>query len=101
VYVYLLILRRVVDDVGHQDGQQLGHSIDATSESSIRRGTPWRPASLASGVYPVPGYGVYHIENAQLVGAGGLLEVGVDFLDENGFILRCEISLTSTSSQPS
>lgn len=89
VYTYLLILRRVVDYVGHQDGQQLGHAINATSEGPIRRGAPWRPASLASGVYPMPGYRVDHIENAQLVSSGGLLEVGVDLLDENGFILSC------------
>jgi hypothetical protein len=47
----------------------------------------------------MPGYRVDHIENAQLVGGGGLLEVGVDFLDENGFILRGSISLASASSQ--
>jgi hypothetical protein len=91
----------VIDDVGHQHGQQLGQSIDTTSEGCIRRGASWRPASLASGVYPMPDYRVDHIENAQLVGGGSLLEVGVDFLDENGFILRCRVSISSTSSQPS
>jgi predicted sugar kinase len=94
-----LILRGVVDDVGHQHGQQLGHSIDATSEGPIWRGASWRPASLAGGVYPMPGDRVNHIENAQLVGRGGLLEVGVDCLDENGFILRGRVSLSSAPSQ--
>jgi hypothetical protein len=49
----------------------------------------------------MPGYRVDHIENAQLVGGWSLLEVGVDLLDENGFILGCRVSISSTSSQPS
>lgn len=55
-YLYLVIQRRVVDDVGHQDGQQLSHSIDVTGEGSVPRGSPLRPARLASGFYPMPGY---------------------------------------------
>lgn len=98
VYMYLLMLRCIVDDVGHQAGQQLGHSIDATSEGPIGRGAPWRPASLAGGVNPMPDYRVYHIENAKLVGAGGLPEVGVDLFYKIRLILSRKFSIISPSS---
>lgn len=72
-------MRGIIDDVGHQHGRQVGHSIDTTSAGPIQRGASWRLASLASGVYPVPGYRVDHIKNTQRVGGGGLLEVRVGF----------------------
>lgn len=85
---YLLIVRRVVDDVGHQYGQQLCHSVDTGSKSPIGGGAARRLAGLACSFYPLAGYRVYDIEYAQLVGARCLFEVGEDLLDKNGFILR-------------
>lgn len=38
------------------------------------------------------GYGVYDVEYAQLVSTRSLLEVGVDFLDQDRFILQILIS---------
>lgn len=80
-------MRSIVDDVGHQYGQQLGHSVDTSSESPIGGGTARRLAGLACSFYPLAGYRIYDIEYAQFVGARCLFEVGEDLLDENGFIL--------------
>jgi hypothetical protein len=34
---YLLVLGSVVNDIGHEDRQEIGDSLDTGSESSIRR----------------------------------------------------------------
>ena len=81
VDAYLLILRSVVDDVGHQDGQQFRHSVDTSGESPISRGTSRWLTGLASCLYPLSSYRVYDIEYAQLVCSWSLLEMRVDLLD--------------------
>jgi hypothetical protein len=43
--------------------------------------------SFACSFYPLAGYGVYDVEYAKLVGARCFLEMGVDLLDQDGFIL--------------
>lgn len=96
---YLLIVWSIVDDVGHQYGQQLCHSVDARRKSPIRSGAAGRLTGLASSFYPLAGYRVYDIEYTQLVGARCLFEMGEDLLDENGFIL-CRVWLVSCSSSP-
>jgi hypothetical protein len=78
---YLLVLRRVVYDVGHQDREQLGHSVNAGSEGSIGRSASRRLACLARRFYPLSSYRVYDIEYAQFVCPRCLFEMRVDFLD--------------------
>lgn len=76
-----MVLRRVVYDIGHQDREQLGHSVNPSGEGSIRRGASGRLAGLARCFYPLSSYRVYDIEYAQLVCPWSLFEMGVDFLD--------------------
>lgn len=78
---YLLVFRRVVYDIGHQDREQLGHSVNASGEGSIGRSASRRLACLARRFYPLSSYRVYDIEYAQLVSPRSLLEVCVDLLD--------------------
>jgi hypothetical protein len=82
-----LIHGGVVNDVGHQHRQKLSHSIDSCGECSIGGIAARGLTSFACSFYPLAGYGVYDVEYAKLVGAWGLLEVGVDLLDQDGFIL--------------
>ena len=86
---YLLIIRCIVNDIGHQNGEQFSDSVDTSCKCSIGSCTARGLASLACSFYPLPGYRVYDIEYAELVGARCLLEVGVDFLNQDGFILYC------------
>lgn len=85
---YLLIVGCVVYDIGHQNWQEFSHSIDTSGEGAIGCGVARRLSSLASSFYPLSGYRVYDVEYSQLVGARGLLEMGENLLDENGFILN-------------
>ena len=85
---YLLILRSVVYDIGHQDRQQLGHSVDPSSKGSIWSSRTGWLACPARCFYPLSRYRVYNIEYAQLVCSWSLFEMGVDLLDEDGFILQ-------------
>lgn len=86
---YLLIIRCIVNDVGHQNGEQFSDAVDASCKCSIGSCTARGLAGFACSFYPLPGYRVYDIEYAQLVGARCLLEVGVDLLNQDGFILYC------------
>lgn len=87
IRAYLLISRSIVNDIGHQDGQQFSDSVDASCKSSIGSCAARGLTSLACSFYPLPGYRVYDIEYAQLVGARCLLEVRIDLLNQDGFIL--------------
>lgn len=88
---YLLIVGCVVYDIGHQNWQEFSHSIDTSGEGAIGCGVARRLSSLASSFYPLSGYRVYDVEYSQLVGARGLLEMGENLLDENGFILSSSL----------
>lgn len=84
---YLLIIRSVVYDIGHQDRQKLSHSVDPSSKSSVWSSRAGWLACPARCFYPLSRYRVYNIEYAQLVCSWSLFEMGVDLLDEDGFIL--------------
>jgi hypothetical protein len=53
---YLLVLGGIVNDVGHQDRQQIGDTLNASGEGSIWSFTSRDLTSLASGIYPLPSY---------------------------------------------
>jgi hypothetical protein len=92
---YLLVLGSGVYDISHQNRQEFSDTIDTCGEGSIGGRAPRRLTSLSCSFYPLPGYGVYDIEYSQFVGARCLLEVCVDLLDKNGFILQDMVSLES------
>jgi len=85
---YLLILGCRGDDVVHQHGHQLGHSMHARGGCPVLRGKT-NGLSLGLGlVHPFARYRVYDVEYPQFVCARSFLEVREEFLDENGFGLR-------------
>jgi hypothetical protein len=53
---YLLVKGSVVDDVCHQDRQEISDTLDTSGESSIRRIAAGNLAGLACGLYPLPSY---------------------------------------------
>lgn len=98
---YLLVVGSSVYDVSQEHRQKFGHSIHASSESTVWGTTTGCLTSLAGLVYPLSGYRVYNIEYSQLVCSWCFLEMGVDFLDEDGFGLgqRKMISMLSSKSR--
>lgn len=88
VSMYLMFWRCIINDIGHQNRQQLGQSIDATSETPIWCGTSRRSAILASDMFPMPDNGVNQIENAELVSTWCLLEMGEELPNNRTFALN-------------
>jgi hypothetical protein len=87
-YAYLVILWGGCNDVVHQCGHQLSHSVHTSGWRAIPSGRADGLAFCFGHIHPFPGYRVYDVENAQLVCCRGLLEMGVELLDENRFGLR-------------
>lgn len=86
LFTYLLIFWRSVDDIGHENRKQFGHSIDACSECAIW--STWFDRLLAIFArlfYPLASYRVYNIENPQFVCAWCLFKMCVNLLDEDRF----------------
>lgn len=82
-----MILRCIVYDIGHQNREKFSYSVDAGRKCTISGAASQRLTSLASRLYPLSSYRVYDIEHTQLVSARRLFEMGIDFLDEDGFVL--------------
>ncbi len=80
---YLLVCRGRDYNVIHQDRYQLGDSIHAGSKGAVLGRTVDDLTLLLCLVHPLPGHRVYDIKNTELVSAWGLLEVRVDFLNED------------------
>lgn len=91
VRTYLLILWGGGGDVVHQDGHELGNSVDAGSKSTIWGIAIDRMVLLFGLFQPFSGYGVYYVEHAQFVRAGSLFEMCEDLLNEERFGLPDEI----------
>ena len=54
----------MLDDIGHQDGEQFRHSIDTGGIRAIASGPTDDLAGLPCVVYPLPRYRVYDVEDA-------------------------------------
>lgn len=80
---YLLIFGGRCSDVVHEDGQQFSHSGHTSSKSPIRGSAAWLLTCLSGLIYPLACYRIYNIQNSQFVCRRCLLEVRVDFLDED------------------
>jgi len=85
---YLVILWGSSNDVVHQCGHQLSHLVHTGGGRSIPSGWADGLAFCLGHIHPLPCYRVYDVENSQLVCCRGLLEPGVELLDENRFGLR-------------
>lgn len=85
---YLLIFWGGCYDIIHEYGKQLSHSSYSSSESAIWSTTARCLSTLLGLVYPLSCYRVYDIEDSKFVCSGCLLEVCVNFLDEDGFGLE-------------
>lgn len=53
---YLLVMGGVIDDICHQDGQEISDTLDTSGVSSIRRITARNLAGLARSLYPLASY---------------------------------------------
>lgn len=53
---YLLVMGSVIDDICHQDGEEISDTLDTSSEGSIRRIAARNLTGLARGLYPLPSY---------------------------------------------
>ena len=87
LFAYLLILGSLLDEVGHHYWKKLGYSIHTSSICAISRCIGDGLAGLASVIYPLSGYRVYDVKNAQFMSGRCLLKVCVDLLDEDRFRL--------------
>ena len=85
---YLLSLWGVLRNVIHQYGHEFRHSVYSGSKCAVWRGAVYLlPLSLCL-LKPFAGYRVYDVEHAQFVRSRRLLEVGVNFLNQNRFRLN-------------
>ena len=97
-YAYLLICWGRRGDIIHQHGHQLGYSIHARREGAVGGRAVDDLALLLGLLHPLARYRVYNIEHSQLVGAGRLLEVSVDLLNQDGFRLQTKSSVVPRQS---
>jgi hypothetical protein len=78
-----LFFWRSLQNVIHQYGHEFRHSVDTGGICAIL-GRAVNSLALGLGLLePLAGYRVYDVKDAQFVRSGSLLEVGVDFLDED------------------
>ncbi len=77
----------MLDDIVHQNGQQLRHAIDPGRIGAIAGIGVHGLMGLAGMVYPLSRYRIYDVQDAQFMCSRGLLEVSVDLLDDDRFRL--------------
>lgn len=83
VQAYLSVIGSISHNIIHQTCEYVRDSMDSITEGpilGIRQGRVL--TSLTGFVYVCSDNGIYSIQNTQLVGAWGFLEMDVQFLDK-------------------
>lgn len=80
-----------LENVVHEGREDLGYSEYAGTVRAILGCAGDFLVLLLGQVYPLPDYGVDEIQNAQFMSSRRLLQLSVEFLDKERFILEPEL----------
>lgn len=85
-----------LENVVHEGREDLGYSEYTGAVRAVLGRAGDFLVLLLGQVYPLPDYGVDKIQNAQFMSSRRLLQLGVEFLDKERFVLEPELASANT-----